>query len=149
MQSRTPWLLVLVQVPRNSFFRLKASWTRLSFIFCQIFAIFDDFSKFHSVLHFDKSPNLGEKMKKIVVQLVFNPLYNGGSKTRNPGFGYQNLSVVCKYLCTLLSTYHLRMHIMHIAIEISMGYANVNSWNACLLFDYALKYYFKNGCGWK
>ena len=130
---------------------LCKDWTRHFLIFCQIFGIFVDFSKWKAMWNFDKSSNIPKKCKKCkknpCVQFAHIPRRT--FKTRNPGFGYQNLSVVCKYLCTSLSTYHLRMHIMHIAIEISMGYANVNSWNACLLFDYALKYYFKNGCGWK
>ena len=41
---------------------LKASQTRFFFIFCQLFAIFDDFTKFNSAfmrtLHFEKSSNM-------------------------------------------------------------------------------------------
>ena len=73
---------------------LKASRTRLFFIFSQTFAIFDDFSKFRntsSALYFEKSSNmekLWQKMKNSLVQLGFNPFLHGTESTRNPGFGY-------------------------------------------------------------
>ena len=44
--------------PKNEF---KASWTRFLLFFCQIFGIFDDFSKFCSTFsmhHFEKSSNM-------------------------------------------------------------------------------------------
>ena len=51
-----------------SFYRLSTiKWGNqksIFFIICQIFAIFDDFSKFHNVLSTFHSENLGEKWKK-------------------------------------------------------------------------------------
>ena len=46
--------------PKSGF---KASWTRLFFIFCQIFAFFDDFSKFgttYGALYIEESSNLAK-----------------------------------------------------------------------------------------
>ena len=65
--------------PKNVLF--KASWTRLFFIFGQIFGLFDDSSKFRSAfsaLHFEKSSNMAKiwpKMKKSLVQLALNPFF--------------------------------------------------------------------------
>ena len=65
---------------------LKASWTRYFFIFCQMFARFYDFSKFHSIfgaLSTLKKHQIWQKMKKSLGQLAFNPFLHGISGTRN------------------------------------------------------------------
>ena len=60
---------------------LKASWTRLFFIFCQIFAIFDYFSKWNlpkALWNFEKSSNMPEiwqKMKKSLVWLSLKSFF--------------------------------------------------------------------------
>ena len=65
--NTTPW--------RNGFKQVLESWTRLFFIFCQLFGIFDDISKFCCTL-FGKSSNLAKfwQIKKSLVQLA---LYQG------------------------------------------------------------------------
>ena len=56
-----------------SFYRLSTiKWGNqksIFFIICQIFAIFDDFSKFHNVLSTFHSENLGEKWKKTLSRI--------------------------------------------------------------------------------
>ena len=57
------WIVKFMEESKidNALSRFKASWTRLFFIFCQIFGIFNDYSKFLStfgVLHFEKSSNV-------------------------------------------------------------------------------------------
>ena len=50
---------------------IRFFWLRLFFIFCQIFAIFDDFSKsqnIFSIFHFEKWQKFGGKEKKSLVQ---------------------------------------------------------------------------------
>ena len=69
----------------------EASWTGLFFIVGQIIAIFDDFSKFHSLfgaLNFEKLSNMAKNGRKSLVQLALNSFLHGTTGTRNPGFGY-------------------------------------------------------------
>ena len=47
----------------------QGKWTRLFFIFCQMFAIFVEFSNFRSPL---KKQKIWEKLKKCVIQLALN-----------------------------------------------------------------------------
>ena len=89
--------------------RLKSSWTRLFFIFCQIFVgkkwrkaffnifsirlIVDDFLKWsapRALPNFVKSPNMHvkiwQKMKKSLVQLAFKPFL---ADSRYPKIGFR------------------------------------------------------------
>ena len=59
--------------------------------FCQIFGIFDEFSKLFSgcgVLHFEKlsnMPKIWQKMKKVLIRLALNPFLHGsGTKDTQP-----------------------------------------------------------------
>ena len=58
--------------PKNGF--KKQVGTRFFFIFCQIFAIFDDFSKFRrtfGMLHFEKSSNMAKNEENSCYQYAF------------------------------------------------------------------------------
>ena len=57
----------------NSSYVLNTCWTRLSFIFCQMFAIFPQ------SLHFEKSSKMVKKWRKA----LFNSLLKATSKTRS------------------------------------------------------------------
>ena len=57
----------------------NGSLTWLFFIFCQLFAIFEKSSNM---------ANIWQKMKKILVQLVFNTFLHSSASTRYLGFGY-------------------------------------------------------------
>ena len=58
----------------------KASWTRLFFILCQIFALFDDFPKWYTLAKLWKiikyAKNLVKNEKKSLVQLALNPFFS-------------------------------------------------------------------------
>ena len=77
---------------------LKASWTRLFFIFCQIFAIFDDSSNWRTpkgLRNFEKiikfGQNLCTKWRRRLIKLSINPFFGYSPKIR---FRVLDLSLV-------------------------------------------------------
>ena len=88
---------------------LKASRTRLFITFCQIFVIFDDFSKFRSsafgALNFEKSSNKAKIWEKIkILQHAFNPFIHGTSKTQFSGTRFvTNYMIMCGFFFKYIS----------------------------------------------
>ena len=98
---------------RNGF---KASRTRLFFIFCQAFVIFDDFSKWSALKvmrNFEKSSKIWQKKKKVSCSTYLKPIFRLIPGTRSATNIYsqtKNSSCQNVFLCLSRQKVDMRGH---------------------------------------